>query len=54
MLNAADRKLARAVPVLPIVQPVIMLAVTNTIRGIARGGVLGHTVETMEDWWLAE
>ena len=52
--TTADRKLARGVPVLPIVQPVIMLAVRNTIRGIARGGVLGHTVETMEDWWLAE
>jgi hypothetical protein len=54
MLNAADRKLARAVPVLPILQGVIWLAVRNTTRGVARGGVLQHTIQTTEDWWLAE
>ena len=54
VLNAADRKLARAVPVLPILQGVIWLAVRNTIRGVARGGVLSHTLQTSEDWWVGE
>jgi peptide/nickel transport system substrate-binding protein len=54
VLNAADRKLARAVPVLPILQGAIWLAVKNTIRGVAPGGVLSHTLQASEDWWLAD
>ena len=54
VLNAADRKLARAVPVLPIVQPVLQLAVRDTIRGVIGGGTQGHVVQTWVDWWLAE
>jgi peptide/nickel transport system substrate-binding protein len=54
VLNAADRKLARAVPVLPIAQGVLFLAVRDTIRGIAPGGVFQQILQTTEDWWLAE
>ena len=54
VLNAADRKLARAVPVLPIVQAVLFLAVRDTIRGVIGGGVQAHVVQNTEDWWLAE
>jgi peptide/nickel transport system substrate-binding protein len=53
VLNAADRKLARAVPVLPIVQAVLYLAVRDTIRGVIGGGTQFHVVQTTEDWWLA-
>jgi peptide/nickel transport system substrate-binding protein len=54
VLNAADRKLARAVPVLPIVQPVIQVAIRDTIRGMTPGGSQFHVFQTTEDWWLAE
>jgi ABC-type oligopeptide transport system substrate-binding subunit len=53
VLNAADRKLARAVPVLPLVQAAIQYAVRDTIRGMTRGGT-GQFYEASEDWWLAE
>jgi peptide/nickel transport system substrate-binding protein len=52
VLNAADRKLARAVPVLPIVQPVFYHAVRDTIRGVTHGGSGLNVYETTEDWWL--
>ena len=54
VLNAADRKLARTVPVLPIVQAVLFLAARDTIRGVIGGGVQPHVVQNTEDWWLAE
>ncbi len=54
VLNAADRKLARAVPVLPVVQPVTQAAIRDTIRGMTRGGSQFHMFQTTENWWLAE
>jgi peptide/nickel transport system substrate-binding protein len=53
VLNAADRKLARAVPVLPIVQPVIRAAVRTGVRGVRPAGPFVLD-QNSEDWWLAE
>ncbi len=52
ILNAADRKLARAVPVLPVVQPVIRAAVRSTVRGVQPAGPFVLD-QNSEDWWLA-
>jgi peptide/nickel transport system substrate-binding protein len=52
ILNAADRKLARAVPVLPVVQPVIRAAVRSTVRGVQPAGPF-ILDQNSEDWWLA-
>jgi peptide/nickel transport system substrate-binding protein len=53
ILNAADRKLARAVPVLPVVQPVIRAAVRSSVRGVLPAGPFVLDANS-EDWWLAE
>ncbi len=54
VLNAADVKLARAVPVLPVVQPVLRAAIRTTIRGLVPGGSQFNVTQNSEDWWLAE
>ena len=54
VLNAADVKLARAVPVLPVVQPVLRAAIRTTIRGFVPGGSQFNVTQNTEDWWLAE
>ena len=54
VLNAVDVKLARAVPALPIVQPVLRQAIRSTVRGVVSGGAPMHIVQNSEDWWLAE
>jgi hypothetical protein len=53
-LNALDRKLATAVPVVPVVQPVIRLFHRSNVRGIARGGSHFEVFEGSENWWLAD
>ena len=54
VLNAADAKLARAVPVLPVVQPVLRAAIRRTVRGVVPGGGPFFFEQNSEDWWLAE
>ncbi len=54
VLNAADVKLARAVPVLPVVQPVLRAAIRTSIRGFVPGGSQLNVTQNSEDWWLAE
>jgi peptide/nickel transport system substrate-binding protein len=51
LLNAVDRKLARDVPLLPLYQPVLEVALKKTIRGLDPGGA-GGPVARNEDWWL--
>jgi peptide/nickel transport system substrate-binding protein len=53
VLNAADAKLARAVPVLPVVQPLLRAIVRSNVRGFAPGGSQFNVTQTSEDWWLA-
>ena len=52
-LYDVDAKLARAVPVLPVVQPVIRAIVRETVRGIVPGGSQLNLSQNSEDWWLA-
>ncbi len=52
VLNAADAKLARAVPVLPLYQPPFRVAHRTVLRGVvARGGIFNFS-QNNEDWWL--
>ena len=51
VLNAADAKLARAVPV---VQPVLRAPIRDTVRGVVPGGTQLNFTQNSEDWWLAE
>ena len=53
LLNAIDVKLARAVPLLPLFQPVLQIALKKTIKGFVAGGFPGVPIEHNEDWWLA-
>jgi len=50
--NAADRKLARDVPAIPLFQRPTMDAVRTTVRGPAPNGYPFYL--SLEDWWLAE
>jgi len=52
LLNAVDRKLARDVPLLPLFQPVLQIALKKTIRGFVAAGPPGSFFEHNEDWWL--
>jgi ABC-type transport system substrate-binding protein len=53
-LHAMDAKLARAVPVLPVVQPVLRYFYRSNVRGtIFRGGGPFEFTTNAEDWWLA-
>ncbi len=52
VLNAVDRKLVRDVPLLPLFQPVVQVALKKTIRGWVSGGAPGNPFEHNEDWWL--
>ena len=54
VLNAADAKLARAVPVLPVVQPVFRVVVRPSLRGYFPGGSQVEFSQNSEDWWFAE
>ena len=54
VLNAADAKLARAVPVLPVVQGVVRGVIRATVRGVYPGGSQFEFTQNSEDWWLAE
>ena len=53
VLNPLDAKLADAVPVLPVVQPVARVFYRSNVRGIVLGGSPFAIHETSEDWWLA-
>jgi peptide/nickel transport system substrate-binding protein len=53
VLNDLDRRVARAVPVLPIVQPVLRAAIRASVRGFVPGGTQFHLTQTSEDWWRA-
>ena len=46
LLNAVDHKLARDVPILPLFQPILEVALKKTIRG------LDPRAAHSEDWWL--
>jgi peptide/nickel transport system substrate-binding protein len=52
LLNAVDRKLVRDVPILPLYQTILRVAVRKTIRGLDPGGAGGPLAHN-EDWWLA-
>ncbi len=52
ILNAADTKMARAVPALPLVQQVRRAAIRTPLRGVIPGGNLNHFTQNSEDWWL--
>ena len=54
VLNAADAKLARAVPALPVVQPVLRAVINASLRGFHPGGSQLESSQNSEDWWLAE
>jgi ABC-type transport system substrate-binding protein len=54
ILHAVDAKLARAVPVLPVVQPVMRAAIRTTVRGVVPGGTQFNFTQNSENWWLAE
>jgi peptide/nickel transport system substrate-binding protein len=53
-LAAMDAKLAKAVPVLPVVQPVMRGFLRSNLRGVINGGGPFEFVQDSEDWWLAE
>jgi peptide/nickel transport system substrate-binding protein len=52
LLNAVDRKLVRDVPLLPLFQPILQIALRKTIRGFVASGPPGVFFEHNEDWWL--
>jgi peptide/nickel transport system substrate-binding protein len=54
VLNAANAKLANAVPVLPVVQPVLRAVVRTNVRGVVAGGSQFNFSQNTEDWWLAD
>jgi peptide/nickel transport system substrate-binding protein len=54
VLNAADAKLARAVPLLPVRQAVFRAVIRSSVRGIYPGGSQFDFVQNSEDWWLAQ
>jgi peptide/nickel transport system substrate-binding protein len=55
VLHALDAKLARAVPVLPLVQSASRVAFRSHVRGlVTHGGSFNvHFAQNSEDWWLA-
>jgi peptide/nickel transport system substrate-binding protein len=56
VLHALDDKLARAVPVLPLVQTASRVALRSHVRGVIThgGSVNVHFAQNSEDWWLAQ
>ena len=52
VLNAADAKLARAVPVLPVVQSVMRAAIRTRVRGVVPGGSQFNFTQNSENWWI--
>jgi peptide/nickel transport system substrate-binding protein len=52
VLNAIDLKLVRDVPLLPLFQPILQVALKKTIRGFVPGGSPGVPTDHNEDWWL--
>jgi peptide/nickel transport system substrate-binding protein len=54
VLNAADAKLARAVPLLPLRQVVNRVVIRRSVRGIHLGGSPFEFTQNSEDWWLAD
>jgi peptide/nickel transport system substrate-binding protein len=55
VLNALDAQLARAVPVLPLVQAATRVAFRPHVRGLViPGGSNVHFFQNSEDWWLAQ
>jgi peptide/nickel transport system substrate-binding protein len=52
VLNAADAKLARAVPVLPVVQFPVRAAIRTMVRGVVPGGSQYEFSQNSEDWWV--
>ena len=52
VLNAADAKLANAVPILPLYQPVARLGLKTRVRGFVAGGAPANWTQNSEDWWL--
>ena len=51
VLNRADRRLAKDVPVIPLYQPPAVTAYRATIRNVGRSA---FDLVNAEDWWLAE
>jgi peptide/nickel transport system substrate-binding protein len=54
VLNHVDVKLATAVPVLPVVQPVFRMFYRRNIRGLGLGGTQFELQQDSENWWLAD
>ena len=53
VLNQLDTKLAKAAPVLPIVQPAIRVFFRSNVHGVSFGGSNFEVQEASEDWWVA-
>jgi peptide/nickel transport system substrate-binding protein len=53
VLNSADAKLARDVPLVPVLQPLGHAALKQTIRGFVPGGTMFNYTQNTEDWWVA-
>jgi peptide/nickel transport system substrate-binding protein len=53
VLNSADVKLARDVPLLPVLQPLSHAALKRTIHGFVPGGTQFNYTQNTEDWWVA-
>jgi peptide/nickel transport system substrate-binding protein len=53
VLNSADAKLARDVPLLPLYQQARPIAFRARVRGVVAGGTFEQIFERSEDWWLA-
>lgn len=54
VLNHLDAKLVKAVPVLPVVQPIVRAYFRSDVRGIRVGGFVFEVQQDSENWWLAE
>jgi len=54
VLNHLDTKLAKAAPVLPLVQPAIRAFFRSNLHGVSFGGSNFEVQEASEDWWLAQ
>ncbi len=50
VLNRADRRLAKDVPVIPLYQPPGLIAFRATIRNVVAGS--GNELTNAENWWL--
>ena len=53
VLNRADRKLAKAVPAIPLFQNAFLVALSTRVRGFIPNATDGGFTWNSEDWWLS-